>query len=102
MSTWTAEGAKEPWPKFLLPQDIPEARISAFGYDAEVMKMFKNLSQNTIGHHAHNLLADLANMRLRQDTVNQEVSIYLRHADHDIADRAPNYIRFPQPWWPSL
>ncbi|KAL8913270.1 MAG: hypothetical protein Q9171_001917 [Xanthocarpia ochracea] len=33
--TWTAPGATEPWPKVLLPQDIPNARIITYGYDAD-------------------------------------------------------------------
>ena len=52
-----------PWPKLLLSKDIPEARISAFGYDADVVKFLGQAGQNKIGQHATNLLADLADMR---------------------------------------
>ncbi|KAF2431165.1 hypothetical protein EJ08DRAFT_696835 [Tothia fuscella] len=63
LSTWTAEGATAPWPKLLLSQDIPEARISAFGYDADVYKFLGQPGQNKIRQHATNLLAAVADMR---------------------------------------
>ncbi|KAK3937091.1 hypothetical protein QBC46DRAFT_344910 [Diplogelasinospora grovesii] len=34
--TWTARGASEPWPKALLPAELPTARVLTFGYDAYV------------------------------------------------------------------
>jgi hypothetical protein len=69
MTTWTAEGAKAPWPELLLSEDIPEARISAFGYDADVVKFLGQAGQNKIRQHANNLLSDLADMRFDSDTV---------------------------------
>ncbi|MCJ1277339.1 hypothetical protein MMC21_005151 [Puttea exsequens] len=39
LSTWTASGATAAWPYLLLPDDIPDARISAFGYDADVVNL---------------------------------------------------------------
>jgi protein SERAC1 len=68
-TTWTAEGAKATWPELLLSDDIPEARISAFGYDADVVKFLGQTSQNKIGQHANNLLSDLADMRFDSNTV---------------------------------
>lgn len=52
-----------PWPKLFLSQDIPEARISAFGYDADVVKFLGQAGQNKVRQHAVNLLAGLADMR---------------------------------------
>jgi hypothetical protein len=68
-TTWTAEGASTSWLEWLLSKDIPEARISVFGYDADVVKLFGQTSQNQIGQHARNLLGDLADMRFDSDTV---------------------------------
>jgi len=34
--TWTDRDASEPWPKALLPSEIPTARALTFGYDAYV------------------------------------------------------------------
>jgi protein SERAC1 len=69
ITTWTAEGAKAPWPKLLLSEDIPEARISAFGYDADVVKFLGQTSQNKIRQHANNLLSNLADTRFNSNTV---------------------------------
>ncbi|KAI8627090.1 hypothetical protein F5Y19DRAFT_477980 [Xylariaceae sp. FL1651] len=35
-NAWTARGASEPWPKALLPAELPTARVLTFGYDAYV------------------------------------------------------------------
>jgi protein SERAC1 len=69
ITTWSAEGANVPWPKLLLSEDIPEARISAFGYDADVVKVLGQTSQNNIRQHANNLLSSLADMRFDSNTV---------------------------------
>ena len=64
LSTWTVSGATDAWPCALLPDDIPDARISAFGYDADVVNMLGPAGQNRIRHHARNLLSGIADMWL--------------------------------------
>ena len=64
LSTWTAPGAPGPWPSLLLSDDIPNARISAFGYDADVVNFLKPAGQNKIRHNARNLLRGIADMWL--------------------------------------
>lgn len=61
--TWTAEGATEPWPKLLLASDIPNARILAYGYDADVVRWTRPVGQNTVREHAQNLVNDLCDFR---------------------------------------
>ena len=63
--TWTAPGALEPWPKTVLPKDIPNAHILAYGYDADIVHWTKANSQNTTREHAQNLVNDLCNYRSR-------------------------------------
>ncbi|MCJ1436742.1 hypothetical protein MMC27_006124, partial [Xylographa pallens] len=60
LSTWTAPGAAAPWPQILLADDIPDARISAFGYDADVVNLLGPIGQNRIRHHAMNLFRTIA------------------------------------------
>lgn len=76
--TWTAKGADEPWPKTLLPMELPSARILTFGYDAYAAKWEKGGSQNRIRDHAWNLLTALASCRESDDTVDicPETSFY--------------------------
>ncbi|MCJ1400187.1 hypothetical protein MMC11_003391 [Xylographa trunciseda] len=48
------------WPRDLLPQAIPDARVYTWNYDADVHHWTSSASQNTIHQHASNLLSDLA------------------------------------------
>ncbi|KAF2801536.1 ankyrin [Mytilinidion resinicola] len=61
LTTWTAKGAARPWPESLLADDIPNARISSFGYDADVAKIFGGQAgQNGVREHARNLVGCIA------------------------------------------
>lgn len=68
-TTWTVDGENASWPEKLLAEDIPTARILAFGYDADVVNLLGQSSQNSIAQHARNLLGDLADMRFDSNTV---------------------------------
>ncbi|CAG9941288.1 unnamed protein product [Clonostachys rosea f. rosea IK726] len=77
--TWTAKGADEPWPKTLLPLELPSARILTFGYDAYAVKWEKGGSQNRIRDHAWNLLTALASCRESDDTKKRPI-IFVCHS----------------------
>ncbi|CAH0037519.1 unnamed protein product [Clonostachys solani] len=77
--TWTAKGADEPWPKTLLPLELPSARILTFGYDAYAAKWEKGGSQNRIRDHAWNLLTALASCRESDDTQRRPI-IFVCHS----------------------
>ncbi|KAK4118485.1 hypothetical protein N657DRAFT_583555 [Parathielavia appendiculata] len=66
--TWTARDASDPWPKALLPSELPTARVLTFGYDAYVADWRGVVAQNRIGNHAWNLLTSLATYRERDET----------------------------------
>ena len=59
----TASGCEEPWPKLLLADDVPNARIITYGYDANVVHLTKEAGLNTVREHASNLLVDVSNLR---------------------------------------
>ncbi|KAM0346534.1 hypothetical protein ACHAP4_011692, partial [Fusarium culmorum] len=61
-STWTARGQPAPWPKTLLPSELPKACILTYGYDAYVVSK-SVASSNRLIDHAMNLLTDLTNDR---------------------------------------
>lgn len=63
--TWTAPGAKEPWPRSLLPQDLPNCRILSYGYDADIVHWTRAAGQNTTRERAQNLVNDLCTYRAR-------------------------------------
>ena len=63
--TWTAAQASKCWPELLLTQDLPQARIIMYGYDADVVNFWNPASQNRIADHSQKLLTSLANLRER-------------------------------------
>jgi len=86
--TWTARNASEPWPKTLLPSELPTARVLTFGYDAYVADWRGVVSQNQIGNHAWNLLTSLASYREKDDTVGIDETCSMDGADrHRTSDR---------------
>lgn len=62
-STWLHKESGVYWPVQLLPKDIPTARVLAYGYAADVTKLFGPVSQNTLRNHAENFINDLAAVR---------------------------------------
>jgi len=72
-ATWTCENIY--WPQQLLPKRIPRARILAFGYDADVVNLWTNASQNRISDHAENLSSKLGNYRADTNTVRAFISL---------------------------
>jgi hypothetical protein len=103
--TWADETAKHPeksfWPKILLPEVIPDARIYSFGYDADIGRFMSAAGLNTVFQHGTNLLGSLA------DLVEETVRVY-GFARHDtrrsnpIPELSANTLRRPQPWWTCL
>jgi len=67
--TWFEVKSGIYWPVHLLSQDVPDARILAFGYDADVTKFLGPVSQNNLRDHASALLGELAAMRSEDDSV---------------------------------
>ncbi|KAI0898840.1 hypothetical protein F4806DRAFT_455761 [Annulohypoxylon nitens] len=68
-TTFIHEGTGTFWPRDLLPKDIENARILTFGYDADVVHLFKPAGRNSLSNHARNLLNDL--VAKRYDTASQ-------------------------------
>ena len=75
LSTWTASCAEAAWPSLLLPKDIPDARISVFGYDADVVNLLGPAGQNRIRHHARNLLSGIADMWLELVSLSEKETV---------------------------
>lgn len=75
--TWTAEGEADPWPKSLLPKDLPTARIITYGYDADILHLTRVAGQNTVREHAKTLVNDLS--ALRTDTAGRPI-IFVVHS----------------------
>lgn len=70
-NTWTHKDSGTFWPEDLLAKDISDARLFTFGYDADIVKIWGQSSQNMIGAHAANLNGDLVRRRERSDPVSK-------------------------------
>ncbi|KEF62369.1 uncharacterized protein A1O9_00341 [Exophiala aquamarina CBS 119918] len=62
--TWTHPGNGVCWPRDILPQNLPDARILTFGYDAYVVRARDQVASIDIAHHANDFLNCLANERM--------------------------------------
>ena len=78
-STERTHGRDVHWPRDLVKSDIPNARISMFGYDANVASFWGGASQNRLSSHAENLLGELTGLREETDTENRDV-IFVAHS----------------------
>lgn len=67
--TWRHTGTGIYWPSDLLYNEIPQARVAVFGYDADIVGFWNPASNNRISNHAQNLLGALARLRDRTTTV---------------------------------
>lgn len=72
LSTWTSKEGNTVWPKTLLSNNIPNARILTFGYDADVVNYWAPASQNRVREHANNLNHALCDLRDATETVSIE------------------------------
>ncbi|KAG8840603.1 hypothetical protein FRB91_005902 [Serendipita sp. 411] len=63
--SWTAEDGTI-WLKDLLPNEIPNARIISYGYDADTHS-FSRTSTQTIFRHAEAFAEDLSRLRRKGD-----------------------------------
>ena len=68
-NTWKARYADQPWPKALLPQRLPRARVLTYGYDARLASWSSAVSSNTVGQHSRNMLSAVATFRAGDNSV---------------------------------
>lgn len=62
--TWLSKTDGFYWPAHVI-NEIPNARVMTFGYDADPKSFLGQVSQNRLGDHARNLLQDLARERTK-------------------------------------
>jgi pimeloyl-ACP methyl ester carboxylesterase len=77
--TWYHKESRVHWPCQLLKEDIPDARILSFGYDANVVGWWTAASVNRIGSHAEALLGAVTRLRERTNSENRKI-IFVMHS----------------------
>ncbi|KAG9021524.1 hypothetical protein FS842_006570, partial [Serendipita sp. 407] len=75
-NSWTADDGTM-WLRDLLPDDVPNARILTYGYDAYT-RSFSRTSTKTIFHHAEAFVEDLSRLRRAADP--KRPIIFLAHS----------------------
>jgi hypothetical protein len=68
-NTWLEAESGIYWPVHLLSRSLPNARIMAFGYDADVAKFLSPMPQDNLHDHASTLLGELAALRAEDNSV---------------------------------
>ena len=62
-NTWYHKDSDTHWPTKLLKQDIPEARILTFGYDANLERLHEPRTLSRLTNHAEELVDQLERLR---------------------------------------
>lgn len=78
ISTWTAQGQSDPWPKTLLPSKLSTARILTYGYDAYVVRG-SVAGSNRLIDHATSLVYDLTTDRDLHNAASRPI-IFVAHS----------------------
>ena len=78
-STWLHEKKGVHWPAELLKKDIPDCRILTFGYDADVVKVWQQVSGARLSNHGKDLVADLAGLRSETETSDRSI-VFVAHS----------------------
>ena len=78
-NTWLHKDTRVHWPSELLGQDIPDARILSFGYDADIINLWDPASNSKLSNHAENMVGDLVRKREETDTETRKI-IFVAHS----------------------
>jgi len=78
-STWFHKDAGVHWPSALLGRDIKDARILSFGYDADIINIWKPASNSRLSNHAEHLVRSLERVRRDSHTENRRI-IFVSHS----------------------
>jgi len=61
--TWFDRTSQIHWPRDLIKEDLPDARVMTFGYDADVFHARRSTSLESISSYSRDLLASLSGKR---------------------------------------
>lgn len=67
--TWFDAKSGVHWPSTVLADDVLDARIFCFGYDADITSFWGHSSKNRLAEHAKALMGDVVREREETDTV---------------------------------
>lgn len=93
-NTWLHQRSKVHWPRDLLRQDIPNARIMSFGYDADVVNLWNPASTSRLSNHAEKMVGDLVRKRERTNTETRKILFVTHSLGGLVTQKALSYSRY--------
>ena len=80
-NTWLYKdkSIKVHWPSELLKQDLPDARIMSFGYDADIVNLWNPKSHSPLTGHAEDMVGALVRKRERTNTEDRKI-LFVGHS----------------------
>ena len=81
------------WPSELLKEDIPNARIMSFGYDADIVNFWNPASNSRLSNHAEQMVGDLVTKRVRTRTETRKILFVAHSLGGLVVERALSYSR---------
>ena len=94
-NTWLHKdkGIRVHWPSELLKQDLPDARIISFGYDAGIVNFWNPASNSRLSNHAENMVGDLVRRRERTNTEFRKILFVAHNLGGLVTKHALSYSR---------
>lgn len=78
-STWFHQDAGIHWPSALLGCDIKDAQILSFGYESDIINVWKPASNSRLSNYAEHLVRSLERVRRDSYTENRKI-IFVSHS----------------------
>ena len=92
-NTWLHKDTNVYWPGELLKQDIPDARILSFGYDADIVKIWNTASKSKLSNYAENMVGGLVRKRERTNTQSRKIVFVAHSLGGLVVEHAVNHSR---------
>ena len=92
-NTWHHKHSGVHWPSELLKQDVPDARILSFGYNANSSGFFETRSQSRLTNHAEELVDQLERIRQRTNTTSRKLCFVAHSLGGLVTAQALNHSR---------
>ena len=92
-NTWLHKDTKIHWPSALLKQDIPDARVLSFGYDADIVGFWNPASNSRLSNHAENMVGALVRKRERTNTETRRLLFVAHNLGGLVVEYALNHSR---------
>lgn len=92
-NTWVHKDTGVHWPSELLRQDMQNARILSFDYDADIVNIWNPASNSRLSNHAENMVGGLVRKREKTGTESRKVLFVAHNLGGLFTEHALSYSR---------